>query len=217
MELIRKFVLPREPNLFDEIGFGTQIQDLIKNSPVLIVSSEKWRPEKWGFNVVNGWPSEREASVVKSFDIEGSICFAGIWWFIAFCLVKSGVISRDSLKPGWLGVKPCPGTIAIVDEINETFIQIVKTYLVTPKSLLSVTPVVPRPAANSTEIWAQAGINILCGTDRGKRKNKVGFNKYDTKLGHEMFKCLCNGGLTDRQWEKAIAMLAKYSRQIGVP
>lgn len=75
-----------------------------------------------------------------------------------------------------------------------------------------------RPAANAVERWAGSGLVTLAGLDpdRAAARNDVGFNGTDADFGHKLAERVAQwGGLTDREWEAAIRMVAKYHRQIG--
>jgi SNF2 family DNA or RNA helicase len=77
-----------------------------------------------------------------------------------------------------------------------------------------------RHAINPLEVWAEKGLLVLSGHDRdmAREQNGVGFNKFDTMFGNNLAEHIRKfNGLTDKQWDHAIKMCLKYSRQIGQP
>ena len=82
---------------------------------------------------------------------------------------------------------------------------------------VEVGEVVRRAAADEIEAWAADGLQnlSLMDYDRAGIENGIGFNKADTMIGHALADRVCCGGLSSREWSLAVAMLAKYHRQIG--
>jgi len=79
-------------------------------------------------------------------------------------------------------------------------------------------PIPRRPAANEQEGWAHCALQELAALspDGATRKNDVGFNAMDAAFGTRLASELTEkGGLTDKQWQAAVAMCKKYHRQIG--
>ena len=73
-----------------------------------------------------------------------------------------------------------------------------------------------RPPSSSLEKWAADALAQLTARDgdHARSRNGVGFNKFDSRFGHE----LAGGvacGLTDNQWAAAVRLLKKYRAQIG--
>jgi hypothetical protein len=73
-----------------------------------------------------------------------------------------------------------------------------------------------RPALTNIEEWAGEGLQTLKAMDfdHAAQENFVGFNKADSKIGH-MLASRVPGGLSAIEWALAIAIVAKYWRQIG--
>lgn len=75
-----------------------------------------------------------------------------------------------------------------------------------------------RPARSAREVWAARAIATLTDydPDRASERNYAGWNAGDGSAGH-MFNALIRGGygLTDSQWDEALAMLGKYHAQVG--
>lgn len=83
---------------------------------------------------------------------------------------------------------------------------------------LVVVPEQARPAQTRREEWAAEAISTLTvlDPDRALEKNESGWSAADGSTGHAMDALIASGhGLTDAQWKEAIAMLAKYHRQVG--
>ena len=75
-----------------------------------------------------------------------------------------------------------------------------------------------RGAATARERWAARALCILSGLDPdgASVQNDVGFNKLDGGIGHSLAEQLAKGeGLTDKQWQLAARICAKYHRQVG--
>lgn len=70
------------------------------------------------------------------------------------------------------------------------------------------------------ECHAARALIILAGLDpdHAREKNDAGFNATDGEFGHSLADNLLQyGRLSDRQWEYAVKIVAKYHRQVGTP
>jgi hypothetical protein len=76
---------------------------------------------------------------------------------------------------------------------------------------------VRRSAQTVQEEWAARGLEILTiqDTDRASILNGVGFNKADGSPGRALLAEIQTVGLTNKQWEYAVAFCRKYHGQIG--
>lgn len=75
-----------------------------------------------------------------------------------------------------------------------------------------------RQPVGEQEEWAARGLRHLVDhdQDRAAYENSVGFNRIDGDIGHSFAEQLeSRGGLTDKQWNRALRFLKKYHRQIG--
>jgi superfamily II DNA or RNA helicase len=74
-----------------------------------------------------------------------------------------------------------------------------------------------RPAQTNVEAWVENALIALdeMNFDYGKYKNYAGYNKADGKIGKMLAMRAGTTGLSDLEWQFAIAMVRKYWRQVG--
>jgi SWI/SNF-related matrix-associated actin-dependent regulator 1 of chromatin subfamily A len=92
--------------------------------------------------------------------------------------------------------------------------------IATTETARKASPVVnrsPRRGPKSgREEWAMRALLILSDNDpdQATEQNGVGFNKFDGDIGHSLAGQV-KGGLTDKQWDLAVKVCAKYRGQVG--
>ncbi len=113
------------------------------------------------------------------------------------------------------GEKPQPPDEIDLDALRQAVFQ---EFLLDAKTKRASLKPKRRGAQTARETWALEGLARLADadSDHATEKNGVGFNKFDGEPGRQLSADASSRGLTEKQWSFAIALVQKYTKQIGV-